>query len=276
MSIASVRLPEQSESDYDTSSDIEPPPPPSKPKIPKKTELTAKDDGDNPFEVGEDDEINVMAADGSISYESLGLPALTFSSDPFLSPILSVQFAVKRHRIWIKGIKGVKFSLSISGYTVLVAKRKMKYMKKTWFISRSMNFSLDTPDLVGILVNQRRGKSFSLFGPHERQGDHCRPGLAAISLGDTRKAVLGNNIWLSPEKDDIFEEELTPENSIKLKPVEHPFDVVSVKNGAFCIESSNEPCFIAAKQVDKSVVVTAKGPLSLVQAFGLTISLFMQ
>jgi hypothetical protein len=277
MSIASVRLPERSDSDYDTSSELEPPQLPPKPKIPKKTELAvSKDEKDNPFEVRDDDDVEVTAPDGSISYEALGLPALTFNTDPFLSPIKSVQFAVKRHRIWIKGIKGVKFSLSISGYTVLVAKRKMKYMKKTWFISRSMDFSLDTQDLAGILIKQRRGKSFSLFGPHERQGDHCRPGLAAISFEDEhRTVVLGNNLWLPPEKDDIFEEELTQENSIKMKSVPYQFDVKSIKNGAFCIESS-EPCLVVSKQVDRSAVVSAKGPLSIVQAFGLTIALFMQ
>ena len=139
-----------------------------------------------------------------------------------------------------------------------------------------MDFSLDTPDLVAILVNQRRGSSFSLFGPHERQSDHCRPGLAAINLDGARKAIIGKDLWVSQEEDDIFEKQLTSENSINLIPVQHSFDVKSVKNAAFSLEDSSEPVFIASKQIDKSVVVNAKAPLTLAQAFGLTISLFMQ
>ena len=275
MSIASVKLPDRDTSDYDTSSDLEPPPQPNKPKIPKKTELSKEDEeADNPFDINEDEEI--VTPSKELNYESLGLPPLTFTSDPFLSPINSVQFAVKRHRIWIRGIKGVKFSLSISGYTVLVAKRKMKYLKKTWFISRSMNFSLDTPDLVGILVKQRKGVSFSLFGPQERKTDHCRPVLAAIDIEHDKRAILGKDLWVLPEEDDVFEKTLTEENSVPLRQAQHTFDVRSVKNAAFALEGSEEPCFIAAKQLDKSVVVNAKGPLSLAQAFGLAISLFMQ
>ena len=275
MSIASVKLPDSSTSDSDSSSDLEPPPAPSKPKIPKKTDLSNQnEEADNPFDLNDDEEI--ITPSKEINYESLGLPPLTFSSHPFLSPISSVQFSVKRHRIWVRGIKGVKFSLSISGYSVLFAKRKMKYLKKTWFISRSMNFSLDTPDLVGILVKQRKGTSYSLFGPHERQTDHRRPVLAAIDIENSRRAILGKDLWVLPEEDDVFEQPLTDENSIQLKPLNHSFDVKSVKNGAFSLENSEEPCFVAAKQLDKSVVVNAKDPLSLVQALGLSISLFMQ
>lgn len=273
MSIGAVRLPTENSSDYDSSSEIEEPPKPEKPKLPLKTEVEQKDDEDNPFEVGEEYETPSPA---KLNLESLGLPPLTFNSDPFLSPINSVQFAVKRHRIWVRGIKGVKFILSISGFTVLVAKRKMKFLKPTWYISRALNYSLDTPDLVGILIKQRTKSSFSLFGPNERQADHCRPVLAGIDIGDTKRVVLGKDLWITPDNEDVFDFTLKDKNAQKLNPVDHTYDVRSVKNAAFAFEGQSEPCFIAAKQVDKSVVVNAKGPLSLCQAFGIAISLFMQ
>ncbi|EAY22515.1 hypothetical protein TVAG_035380 [Trichomonas vaginalis G3] len=273
MSIGAVRLPTRNSSDYSSSSDIEPPPEPDRPKLPQKTEVEQKDNEDNPFEVGEEYETPSPA---KLNLESLGLPPLSFNSDPFLSPINSVQFAVKRHRIWVRGLKGVKFILSISGFTVLVAKRKMKFLKPTWYISRALNYSLDTPDLVGILIKQRTKATFSLFGPNERQSDHCRPVLAGIDIGDKRRVVLGKDLWISPDTDDVFNAGFNEKNSQPLTSSNGTFDVPSVKNAQFSVEGSAEPCFISAKQVDKSVVVNAKGPLSLCQAFSIAISLFMQ
>ena len=206
---------------------------------------------------------------------SLGLPPLSFDSDPFLSPIQSIQFTVRRHRIWIRGVKGVKFTCTIGNHTVLVAKRKMKYLKKTWFMSRSMNFSIDTPDLTGIFVMQRKGISFSLFSPKERQEDQCHEALAAINIDKNRHVVICHDLWLKPQEDDIFHD-LQKNHVTQLIPVQHTSKISSVKNGAFKLADQNEPCFISEKQEDESVLVTAKAPLSMTQAFGIALSLFLQ
>ena len=283
MSIHCVRLPTgNSDSDTDDS-DFEPPPPPVRHQAPKRSDTNKHQS--NPFEISESntvedinaeiDKDDVPAPSADVDLTALGLPPLTFNSDPFLSPIQSVQFSVRRHRIWIRGVKGVKFTCSIGNQTVLVAKRKMKYLKKTWFISRSMNFSIDTPDLTGMLVMQRKGISFSLFSPRERQEDQCHEALAAISIDKNRKVVICRDLWLNPQEDDVFHD-LQHEHITQLIPVQYSSKISSVKNGAFKLADQAEPCFTSEKQADESVLVTAKAPLSMTQAFGIALSLFLQ
>lgn len=283
MSIHCVRLPTgNSDSDSDDS-DFEPPPPPVRHQAPKRSDSNKHNS--SPFEISESnteadlnaeiDQDDVPAPSADVDLTSLGLPPLSFDSDPFLSPIQSIQFTIRRHRIWIRGVKGVKFTCTIGNHTVLVAKRKMKYLKKTWFMSRSMNFSVDTPDLTGIFVMQRKGISFSLFSPKERQEDQCHEALAAINIDKNRHVVICHDLWLKPQEDDIFHD-LQKNHVTQLIPVQHTSKISSVKNGAFKLADQNEPCFISEKQEDESVLVTAKAPLSMTQAFGIALSLFLQ
>ena len=276
MSIRTVKLPNQGDSDSDSSSDFAPPPPkPLKTQPPKREDVITQEPAEDPFEVKENEDAPVPQQ--NLNYPSLGLPPLSFDSDPFLSPLNHVQFVLKRHRIWIKGIKGVKFSCSINGYTVLVAKRKMKYLKKTWFISRSFDFSLDTPDLAGILVKQRKGISYTLFSPKERQKDQYREVLAGIQLKDRRQVIIGTNLWAPPSVDDIFELGLiSPQNSYPLHSVNEQYEINSVKNGSFARDGTNESCLTSSKQANNAALVDVKGPLSLVHAFGIAIALFVQ
>ncbi|KAH0793170.1 hypothetical protein GPJ56_002879 [Histomonas meleagridis] len=208
----------------------------------------------------------------------LGLPPLALDSDPFLSPIKdAITCNVKRHRIWIKGIKGEKYSISTQGETLLVAKRKMKYMKKTWFISKSMNFSLDTPDLAGILVKQRTGISFTLISPRARQTDSFRQILGGIDLEKPRKVILAQDLWLPPDEDDIFSVTLEDGKYMYLHSVGQNYQIQSVKNGSFSpTNDASNICFRAEKGADETLTVDAKAPLSLVQVFGISLSLFLQ
>lgn len=283
MSIHCVRLPTgNSDSDSADDSDFEPPPPPVRHQAPKRSDMNKQS---SPFEISESntetdlnaeiDQDDIPAPSADVDLTALGLPPLSFDSDPFLSPIQSIQFVVRRHRIWIRGVKGVKFTCSIGDHTVLVAKRKMKYLKKTWFMSRSMNFSIDTPDLTGIFVMQRKGVSFSLFSPKERQEDQCHEALAAINIDKNRHVVICHDLWLNPQEDDIFHD-LKKDHITQLIPVQHNSKISSVKNGAFKLADQTEPCFISEKQEDESVLVTAKAPLSMTQAFGIVLSLFLQ
>ena len=84
MSIASVKLPDHNSSDSESYSDIEPPQVTPKPKVPVKTEIAVKEDDDNPFEVCEDDDDEMVEPSKNVNYQHLGLPPLTFQSDPFL------------------------------------------------------------------------------------------------------------------------------------------------------------------------------------------------
>jgi len=273
MSIGSVKLPKLSDSSSESESDFEPPVV-NKPKAPKRVDLLKDNNPDpNMFEINETEGESLPK---DYDYAFLGLPPLSFDSDPFLSPIKNVQFSVRRHRIWIRGIKGVKFSLSIGGVTILVAKRKTKYLKQTWFISRSTDFSISTPNLAGILIKQRTGSSFTLIGPKERQTDQHKQLLAGIQLGDTISVSLGNNFWIPPEQEDFFDGPFPSKDITQLKYVPQQYEIQSVKNAAFTIDGEDDFCLKASKTDDKTVVVVAKAPLNLVQAFGITISLFMQ
>ena len=267
MSINTIKLPKLSDSEDDSSSDIIPISEikSKNPKIFKETSSLSTNS--TPSE-------NINKKDNNIDFTSLGLPILSFDSDPFLSPINELEFTVKRHRIWIKGIKGVKFSLILSNNIILVAKRKMKYLKQTWFISKSLDFSLSTPNLTGILIRQRNLKSFTLLGPQERQIDSFKSVLGGFDLDSN--FFLGKNLWISPEKDDIFEENLNEDSFIKLIPINDNYLIPSIKNICFKINNNESFIFKSMKQSDKTLKVIAKGPLSLVQAFGLSISLFMK
>lgn len=263
-----VKLPDKS-SESSTDEDFEVPPPKATKFVPPQKEEPVND----PFEVKENEDAPVP--EQNLDYPSLGLPPLSFVSDPFLSPIQHIQFAVKRHRIWIKGIKGVKFSCSINGTTVLVAKRKMHLMKKSWFISRSFDFSLDTPDLVGILTKQRSGLSYTLFSSKERQSDSFHQVLAGIILKDPKSIIIGDNIWIPPNNDDIFEKGLIQSYETQsLSPVMGSYKTQSVKNGTFV--KDGQTCFNSEKQTKNAVLVDATAPLSLAQAFAISIALFIQ
>lgn len=286
MSIHCVKLPTaNSDTDSDDDSDFDLPPAPVRHQAPKRSELNNPNSSSNPFELSESQETDPNGESGQtddlvpksgIDLTKLGLPPLSFDSDPFLTPLSNpIQFIVRRHRIWIGGVKGVKFACNIGEHTVLVAKRKMKYMKKTWFMSRSMNFSLDTPDLTGMLVMQRKGASFSLFSPKERQEDQCHEALAGIKIEKNRTAVICKDLWLKPQEDDVFHD-MPTDKVIPLEPVEHSGKISSVKNGAFRFKDQSEPCFISEKQEDESVMVQVSPPLSMTQAFGIVLALFLQ
>ncbi|OHT13442.1 hypothetical protein TRFO_43319 [Tritrichomonas foetus] len=279
MSIHCVKLPAAgSDSDYDDSSDFEPPPPPVRHQAPKRADVNQESHKSNPFELSETTDTNeqdIPTPTGDVDLTKLGLPQLSFGSDPFLSPVESIQFVVTRHRIWVRGVKGLKFTCSIGDHTILVAKRKMKYLKKTWFMSRSSNFSIDTPDLTGMLIMQRKGASFSLFSPKERMEDQCHEALAGINLDKGRNVVLFKDLWLKPQEDDVFSP-LKNENATPLLTIKSKSKTSSVKNGAFKLKDATEPCFTSEKQTDKSVLVTAKAPLSMTQAFGIVLSLYLQ
>jgi hypothetical protein len=199
-------------------------------------------------------------------------------TDPLLTPVGDKQISaiVKRHRVWVHGVKGLKFSMSIQGVPVLVAKRRQKMALKTWLMSRSSNFSLDSPDLAGYVVRQRTKSSFSIMSPRERRADGFREALAAIRVASPKSIVIGKDLWISPDIDDVFQVSLTAENSYRLVEKTHSFGVTSVKNGAFGPADGASVCFTAAKQTDGDVSVTAGAPLCLVQAFGLAIALFVQ
>lgn len=271
MSIHCVTLPTGDDSDSDSSSDLIPPPP-VRHVAPKRYEAPepAAEEEKNPFEVTDDDGDPVPVE--NVDYVSIGLPPLSFDSDPFLTPINAVEFTVKRHKIWIGGIKGYKFSLSIAGYIILVAKRKMKFLKKTWYMSRSMNFSIDTPDLAGILIRNRTKKMFTLLSPRERQSDRMRPALAGIDV-TTHNVILGNNLWIENEQDDIFTVPYTEDTFIKLV---YSKEGKSAKNATLTIPGEKEPCFKSQKQSDGTVIVRASAPLCISQAFGISMSLFIQ
>ena len=284
MSIHCVKLPSGNTSSEDDDSDFDLPPPPVRHQAPKRADLSQTDPNSNPFELNEsnanndeNENDNVPAPQPDIDYKSLGLPELGFGSDPFLTPIESIEFVVKRHRIWVRGVKGHKFTCTINGQIVLVAKRKMKYLKKTWFMSRSSNFSIDTPDLTGILILQRKGASFSLFSPKERRDDQCHEALAGINLDKEKNVVLCKDLWLKPQEDDVFSF-LKKDNSINLveTSVKGKLHVRSVKNAAFKLKNTKDPCIVTEKHSDKSVHVVAKAPLCMTQAFGIVLSLFLQ
>lgn len=273
MSIATVRLPDKNIDEYESSSSSIPPPP--RLRVPKRENFQIEQSSViDPFQIKDDNDDNTLKPTQGLDYSKLGLPPLSFESDPFLSPINNITFAVERKRIWVRGIKGVKFFLSIQGSKVLVAKRKIVKGKRSWFISRSESFSLDTPDIVGVLVQKK--SAFTLFGTRERQTDRYKPIIAGITFSPSKQAVLGKDLWVPKDKDCLFDMTLTPENSIYLadKIVDH--DVESIKNGCFTIHGSDDIVYLAKKQIDKSVVVKANNPFSLAAAFGLTIAHFMQ
>jgi hypothetical protein len=271
MSIHCVKLPSRPDADSSSSEDIVPISSPARHVAPQR----ADDPEADPFEAVEDGEGPNPAA--NVDVAALGLPALSMTSDPYLSPLTNhITATITRHRIWVYGVKGLKFSLVIEGITILVAKRRQKMALKTWLMSKSANFLLDSPDLAGSVIRQRTKSSFSVMSPRARRADGFRQALAAIRLTAPKTIVVGKDLWLPPDVDEVFQVPLNPTNSYTLLERQHQFDVQSVKNGAFAQKDGAAPCFVAAKQKENEVLLTTMEPLSLVQAFGLAIALFVQ
>jgi hypothetical protein len=273
MSIHSVKLPSRGDLDSSSSDDILPMTPPTRHVAPQRADAT--EPAPDPFEAVEDGEGPNPAA--NLDFVALGLPPLSMTSDPYLNPLTNhITATITRHRIWIHGVKGLKFSMAIQGTTILVAKRRQKMALKTWLMSKSSNFSLDSPDLAGFVIRQRTKSSFSVMSPRERRTDGFRQALAAIKLTAPKTIVIGKELWIPPDADDVFQCPLNSENSYRLAERPHQFEVQSVKNGAFAQGEGEAACFVAAKHKENEVVMTATEPLSLVQAFGLAIALFVQ
>ena len=236
---------------------------------PKRVDLGKKmsNEDSDPFAMKEE-EIDALEK-RSVKLTALGLNSLSVDSDPFLNKVSECQFTVKRHRIWIRGIKGVKFTLTLMGHDALFAKRKRKYMKNTYFISRSENFSIDSMDLVGILVKQHTGKSYTLFNSRERKGDRYRNVLGGIDLSEQGRLVVVDDVWLPQDRDNIFEENIPSEKAETFKYIQ---GAQSVKNASF----GDPEILRVEKQPDKTLSVWVKSPLCILHAFGVVISLFTQ
>lgn len=266
MSIRCVALPTGSESDSDSSSDLLPAP--VRRVAPKRTNAPPTPAA-NPFEVDATEETPMPTRD--LDYVSIGLPPLSLESDPFLSPVQQVRAIVTHKKSW----KRDTFILSVGGFVVLVAKRKTKRLKRTWFISRSKDFSLDTPDIAGIVIRRRKSPTFSILSARERQSDGFREVLAGVKLGgEQTKALVGQGLWMNAEADDAFHAAAEFNNVAYMKMLPYQFRVSSSKNAALGLDET--PSFVAEKMHDQTSAITVSNPLCLVQGFGLAISLFVQ
>jgi hypothetical protein len=271
MAVHSVRLPGASDSDS-SSDDLAPPPVRHiAPRRSESTETNATVDP-SPFEVAEDFTVTDIPA---CDYSALGLAPLSFNSDPFLSAVPVVEGVVNRRKVWIGGVKGLKFTFSVQGTIVLVAKRRREVKEESYLISRSSNFSLDSPDFAGSVIRQRATSDFTVLSSRERQSDGGREALAALRI-QPREVVIGTDVWLPQKVDSMFAVELTEQNSYRLDVVERAFSITSVKNAAFGRAGDSQPLFLAEKQSDKAVAVTVREPLCVLQGFGLAIALFAQ
>jgi hypothetical protein len=271
MAVHCVRLPGSDDSDS-SAGDLAPPP--ARHVAPQRhAPAEAAPAGDaNPFEVADDPPAGAPAPD----YGALGLPALSFASDPFLSPVAEIRAVVRRHRVWVAGVKGLKFSLAVAGAVVLVAKRRRDVREESFHISRSSDYSLDSPDAAGLVVRQRGTPDFTVLSARERQSDGAREALAGLRLLPRRAAVVGSGVWLPPGADSIFAADLTGANACALEAAQREFPRASVKNAAFARPGDAEPAFVAEKQADGTLAVTVRDPLCVLQAFGLAIALFAQ
>lgn len=273
MSVGLFALPSSSDESCSDDDGLEPP----KRDVlrpPKKIDAPPQDEPSDPFEVVEK---NLQRSpNGDTSYfESLGLPPYTTTSHPFLSEVSNLSFRVKRHRLWIRGVKGVKFQLSISGNEVIVAKRKRSTLKSTWYFSQSLDYALDTPDLIGTLIKERNSPIFTLFGPDERSSDGFVQVLAFIDLSnETPNVQLYKDFWVDPNVSKPFE--VGPDDKIQLQFLPRQYTVASEKNASFSVTGENNPCYLAEKQTDKTVSVLVSAPLSLLTAFGICVSFFMR
>jgi hypothetical protein len=110
----------------------------------------------DPFEV-DDGDAETPAPAQSLDYVALGLPPLSFDSDPFLSPVPVLDGVVQRKRIWIQGVRGLKFTFLVQGAAVLVAKRRREVKEEQYLMSKSADYSMDGPDFGGysILVHPK-------------------------------------------------------------------------------------------------------------------------
>jgi hypothetical protein len=271
MAVHCVRLPAPGDSDS-SSGDLFLPP--VRHVAPQRIDSPEPSSGPevNPFEVPDDP----PPGPPSIDYQSLGLPPLSFDSDPFRSPVDEIHGIVTRHKVWIGGFKGLKFSFAIQDTIVLVAKRRREVKEESYLISRSSDYSLDTPDFAGLVIRQRGTSDFTVLSARERQSDGGREALAGLRLAPDRTIVIGTDVWLPQKVDSIFAVSLSAENSYPLNNCHQSFSVVSVKNAAFGRVEDPNPLFVAEKQSEKTLTVTVRRPLCLLQGFGLAIALFAQ
>jgi hypothetical protein len=280
MTVHCVRLPESNESDS-SSGDLVPPPPPPPPLrhvAPKRSEIadaSAPHTERDPFEV-EDDDPETTAPPQSLDYVALGLPPLSFDSDPFLSPVPMLEGLVTRQRIWIQGVKGLKFTFLVQGVAVLVAKRRREVKEEQYLISKSTNYLMDSPDFGGLVVRQRTTAVFTVLSPRERQADGHREALAALKVSHPRRLVIGTGVWLPPKVDSMFAVALSAENSFTLEGREHRYRITSEKNTTFGRPGEPEPLFVSKKASHGSISITIRAPLSVLHGFGLGIALFAQ
>ena len=268
MSIHCVALPSGSESDSDSSDDLVPPPP-TRHVAPKRAEVPVSMDmpAGNPFEVEDTSETTLTPMPvRDLDYVNFGLPPLSFDSDPFLSPVDDVKIVIEHRSRRARET----FSMSIGGFVILVAKRITKMLKRTWYISRSKDFSLDAPDLAGMVVRQRKGATYSVLSTRERQSDGNRQVLAGVKLG--QQVFLGKDLWMDPKEDDVFASPIPSDNCVELKPVRYKFQTGSTRNAAFAIEGEDF-CFLSERIDDTTMSVNVRKPMCLVQAFGIAIAL---
>ena len=268
MSIRCVSLPSGSESESDSSDDLLPPAP-TRHIAPKRAEVqvSIETPAGNPFEVDDISETTLTPMPvRDLDYANFGLPPLSFDSDPFLSPVEDVKVVIEHRSRRARET----FSMSIGGNVILVAKRITKMLKRTWYISRSKDFSLDAPDLAGMVVRQRKGAIYSVLSARERQSDGSRQVLAGIKLG--QQVFLGQDLWLDPKEDDVFTGPIPAENCCELKQLTYRFNSSSTRNAAFAIEGEDF-CFLSERIDDTTMSINVRKPMCLVQAFGLAIAL---
>jgi hypothetical protein len=268
MAVHCVHLPGANDSESSSDDLI---PPPIRHVPPRRSDPIPNHDL-SPFEVPEE---GTTVHSGPIDYVSLGLAPLSFDNDPFLSPVPQIQGIVKRRKVWIGGVKGLKFTFSIQGTIVLAAKRRREVKEESYLISTSSDFALDSPNFAGIVIRQRTTSDFTVLSARERQSDGARQGLAAIRIAP-RAVVIGKTVWLPPKLDSMFLAELTDENSYALEVLQHGFSAMSVKNAALGRAGDSQPLFLSEKQSDGTLAITIREPLCLLQGFGLAIALFAQ
>jgi hypothetical protein len=276
MAVHCVKLPASNESDS-SSGDLLPPPP-VRHVAPKRSEVSdasALPTERDPFEV-DDDEPEASAPPQSLDYAALGLPPLSFDSDPFLSPLPLLEGLVTRKRIWIQGVKGLKFSFVVQGITILVAKRRREVKEEQYLISKSTNYSMDSPDFGGLVIRQRTTSVFTVLSPRERQADGHREAVAALDVSGSRRLVIGTAVWLPTKVDSMFAVPLSEENSFELEGRDNRYLIASVKNATFGRTGEPEPLFVSQKASHDSMSITIRAPLSALHGFGLGIALFAQ